>query len=456
MKNERNAAIFVVAELQQHGHIAVFAGGCVRNEMLGRIPNDYDVATSALPDEVEAIFSGVRTIAVGKAFGIIKVLVDGAIIDVATLRADGQYIDGRRPDSVKYVKSLRKDASRREFTINAMFMDPLSSEVIDFNGGKADLEAGVIRCVGSARKRIAEDKLRMLRAARFAARYGFRIDKELAEAIKNSAHTLTSGKKPLSFERVAHELEGILVSDNPLVGLDFLMESGLMQEIIPELVECNGPSGEQDPVWHPEGNTWAHTRMVVSHLIGSSFELMLGGLLHDVGKPATQRRYPTGRISNHGHAEVGCQVADVICRRLKLSNLSRHRVTELVRLHMQMHLVKDLRPGKLTALLAREDITDLMALQHADALGNGYKDRVTNSHRQYLSGKLDELKDRIGQKALVTGDTLIGLGYRPGPVFKAMLEAAMDAQREGTFTTADEAFAWSFERFGDKDKAGSC
>lgn len=457
MTTERNAAISVVAELQRHGHIAAFAGGCVRDELLGLTPNDYDVATSALPDEVERLFT--RTISNGKSRGVIKVLMGGEIIDVATLRADGQYSDGRRPDTVEFVTSLEQDAARRDFTINAMFQDPFTGEIFDFFGGREDLEQGIIRSVGNAFERISEDRLRMLRAVRFASRYGFAIEAELLAAIKASAHTLLAGM-PVSFERITSELEGILTSTRPAVGLDLLMEIGLMKEIIPELVECNTHRGDQDPIWHPEGNTWLHSLMVVEQLAGSSFELMLGALLHDVGKPDTQECWTDDdgveRISNEGHAEVGAVIADGICRRLKLSNASRLRVTEMVRLHMLMHVVPELRPGKLAALLAREDIHDLIALQHADAVGNGRENGIENSHTRFLLARLEEIKQQP-EKPLVTGRTLIGLGFEPGPVFGEMLAEALSAQRQGAFASATEALAWAKDRFsGDGQEALAC
>lgn len=452
MGTEREAATKVVAELKRHGYTAVFAGGSVRDELLGIEPNDYDVATSALPDEVERIFE--RTIPMGKAFGIIVVRMDGESIEVATLRADGNYSDGRRPDSVEFVTSLEQDAQRREFTINAMFLDPTTGEVFDFHDGREDLESGVIRAVGCAERRIDEDRLRMLRALRFASRYGFTIDEELRAAIFKYAPQLLEGEKAVSFERIAKELKGILTSGNPLLGLDYMMDSGLMKEIIPELVECDGPRGDQDPLWHPEGNTWIHSRFVVQNLIGQPFEVVLGGLLHDVGKPDTQDRREDGRITNYGHAEVGADMALEIARRLKLSSASSNRVVELVRLHMKMHTVREMRPGKLRNLLEREDIHDLIALQHADARGKGpFCDGNPYTQREFLLGRLDELEQvddpalRLGAPMLVTGDVLIDLGFAPGPDFRTMLDEAREAQHAGEFANIETAKQWVEGRF---------
>ncbi len=452
MNRQRAIATQVVAELRRHGHTAVFAGGCVRDEFLGNEHNDYDVATSALPEQVESIFE--RTLPVGKAFGIIVVLLDGESIEVATLRADGQYGDGRRPDSVQFVDSLEEDARRREFTMNAMFLDPFTGEVIDFFGGQQDLRAGIIRAVGNAEERIDEDRLRMLRAVRFASRYGFEIEAELKQAIHKLAPQLHQGAKAIAWERIAKEFKGILTSANPLVGLDFMMESGLMAEIIPELLETNSEKGEQDAIWHPEGNTWMHSRYVVQNLVGSSFELVLGGLLHDVGKPRTQERHESGKITNYGHDAVGAEMAAVICRRLKLSRESRHRVTELVRLHMKMHRVQAMRRSKLMAILERDDIHDLIALQDADSRGKGpFCDGNPYTQKAFLLGKLEELSrvdeesQRLGATPLVTGFTLINMGFKPGPQFRTILDRTLEAQREGVITSAEQARKWVAEQF---------
>jgi poly(A) polymerase len=383
-------------------------------------------------------------------------------VEIATLRNDGQYNDGRRPESVRFVTSLREDAARRDFTINAMFKDPLTGEVFDFFGGKQDIARGIIRAVGVPQERIAEDRLRMLRAARFAARYRFAIDSALLSSLKGNAaeiNAVVEGKRAVSFERICMELEGILTTQNPLTGLDILMDTGLMQEVLPEVALCNTEAGEQDCVWHPEGNTWVHTRMVLSNLVGGSFPLMLGGLLHDVGKPATQKRWGERRISNHGHAEIGADIAQKITRRLKMSNNESFRVTELVRLHMAMHTVDELRRSKLVALLERLDIEDLIALQHADATGTGCPECEKNSKTEFLRSKLTEMNEafqaamRPGAVPLVTGTVLIGLGFKPGPSFKDMLSEAHDAQREGSFASVEEGQRWVIGKYGQPAKS---
>ncbi|MBX9693179.1 MAG: HD domain-containing protein [Cyanobacteria bacterium] len=257
-------------------------------------------------------------------------------------------------------------------------------------------------------------------------------------------------EKPVSFERIRDELLKILASERPVVGLDLLMETGLMQEIIPELLETNTEKGDQDPVWHPEGNTWIHTRMVVEILAqqGHPVEVILAGLLHDVGKPCTQVRKEDGRISNVGHDEVGAEMANDICRRLRLSNEQVQLVTKLVRNHMRMHQGKKMRHSKLVNLLEHPYINEMIALQHADSMGTTCENRHEKSLLEFYNEKLDELKHKmpaaqmLGADPLVTGATLLGLGFKPSPQFKVMLEQAMDAQREGAFLTEDEAVEW--------------
>lgn len=440
MTTEREAATFVARTLQERGHIGVFVGGCVRDLLMGRKPKDYDVATSAKPDEVESMFA--HTIPVGKQFGIIVVVVDGHQIEVATLRGDGQYTDGRRPDSVHFVTNLREDAERRDFTMNAMFMDPVTGEIFDYFGGQADIAAGIIRAVGEPALRIEEDKLRMLRACRFAARYGFEIEPGLRAAIAANARSIHM----VSAERIAKELEGILTTDSPLIGLDYMMALGLMHEVFPEIVRMKSKEGEQDAIWHPEGNTWVHTRNVVRGATGNGFVIVLAALLHDIGKPDTQKIWPNGGISNHKHADVGAEIARKIMNRLKLSNEVTDRVYQLVLMHMVMHDGPKMRAATLKRLIERPDFNDLVVLQDADARGCDYVG--SKSLKAFYAQKVAEFaaleneSQRPGAKPLVDGRVLISLGHKPGPRFKEILEAARDAQDEGVFTDAAAAKAW--------------
>lgn len=447
--SERQLAAQVIAVLTQRGYFAAAVGGCARDELLGRTPSDWDVVTSARPEEVEACFP--HTIPVGRAYGIVVVAEGPVHIEVATLRVDGAYTDGRRPDEVSFTSTFDADARRRDFTMNAMAMNIVTGEIFDPVGGRADLDARIIRAVGDPFDRIAEDKLRMVRAVRFMSQlapWHFTLDPALKAAIVANAEQI----KVVSGERVRDEVKKILCSTHPLVGLDLLMETGLMQHILPELVLLTGPGGDQDPVWHPEGNVWVHTRLVVQGLVGSPFTLMLGGLLHDVGKPATQKREADGRITNIGHDAEGAKIAEAICRRWNMSNDDTAAVKDLVALHMTMHFAPEMRRPKLARLLSRCDICDLIALQHADAMG---KDGEKRSLREFFTATIAKMEQaesetqRLGAPQLLNGDVLIDMGFRPGPQFGVMLEAAFEAQVEGVFTDADGARRFIVDTFGE-------
>lgn len=446
---QRQLAAKVIAALTQRGHFAAAVGGCTRDELLGRTPKDWDVVTSARPEEVEDCFS--RTIPLGRAFGIVVVVEGDVQIEVATLRVDGAYTDGRHPDEVSFAMSFEQDALRRDLTINAMAKNIVTGEIFDPIGGRADLDARIIRAVGDPFDRIAEDKLRMLRALRFMSQlapWGFTLDPALKAAITANAELI----KVVSGERVRDEFEKILCSSHPLVALDLMMETGLMHHILPELVALNGPGGDQDPVWHPEGNVWVHTRLVVQGLVGSPFTLMLGGLLHDVGKPATQVRQANGRISNHGHDAKGAEIAEAICRRLKMSNDERRTVRNYVALHMTMHDGPEMRPAKLARLLQRDDLPELIALQHADAMG---KDGQQRSLCGFYANAIEQMRDaanasqRLDAEGLIDGDMLIDMGYKPGPQFRVMIDRAFEEQMEGVFWDAEGARRFIVDTFGE-------
>jgi poly(A) polymerase len=439
---QRQLATELVRALQNKNHIAVFAGGSVRDEIMGKLPKDYDIATSASPDQVERLFQqmGHRVIPVGKAFGVINVVVDGREFEIATLRTDGKYIDGRRPESVQFVGSLVEDAARRDLTINAMFKDPISGQIYDYFGGRNDIANGIIRAVGNPRERFAEDNLRMMRIPRFAARYsGFSVDPDTMAAIKSHSVSISG----VSGERIREELRGILTAAEPVRGMQIMMNSGLMKEVLPEVYRLRGPKGRQDPDHHPEKTVWTHTKLVLNNLRGGSFERMMGGLLHDVGKPDTQKFWPDGGISNHGHDARGAEITQEIAGRLRLSSQQQGQIIDLVRLHMMMHEVQNLRPAKLTGLLERADVLDLIELQHADAHGT-YAARPERSQKEFLLAKLDELKQqgKLGAKPIVDGRALLAINLKPGPSFRLILDAARDAQREGEFSDGPGAERW--------------
>lgn len=464
MRNPREIAAGVARQLQEHGFIAVFAGGCVRDRFLGKTPKDYDVATNASPDQIKRVFTGDTVLLVGEAFGVIIVVRESEQIEVATLRGDGQYGDGRRPDSVRFltgmdpIDALREDAARRDLTINAMFEDPVTGEVYDFFGGRQDLENRIIRAVGDAGQRFAEDRLRMLRVVRFAAKLGFSLDPSLFEALKRYAPELRPGEI-VAYERIAKEIAEILISKNPVLGLNMLVETGLAKEFLWEVLEMLTEEAMGDPIWHPEGLTWVHTMMVLEILVQDderSFELMFAALLHDVAKARTRttRVEEHGgntitRVSNHGHAEKGAEMARVICNRFKLSGDQTKRVTEIVRLHMQMHDFADpkIRPGKLVRLLQREDIMDLIRMQHADAMGTGRTEgeRKASSHRDFYLARLAKLKSNPVTE-LVKGDLIARLGFKPGQIFRLIKEEAFEAQVRGEFDSPETAEEWLRER----------
>jgi len=431
---EREFAIDVVRRLQQAGYQALWAGGCVRDELLGLVPADYDVATNARPEEVQKLFR--RTIAVGLSYGIVNVLgprtPSGPLqVEVATFRADESYSDGRHPDAVRFA-SAREDALRRDFTINGMFFDPIRSEILDFVGGQEDLRARVLRAIGDPSLRFAEDKLRLLRAVRFATRFDLALEPRTAAAIRSMANEITV----VSAERIAKELRQILVSAERVRGLNLLFDLGLAAAILPELVPMKGlPQGLPGA---STGDLWGHVLRVLD-LLGPepSFALALAALLHDVGKPRTVGRTPD-RYTFYGHEHVGCRLAADICTRLKLSNAERDRIAWLVDKHQILSDARQMRRSKLKALLIHTGIRELLALHRADALASGRG----IEHVEYCERLLVEWTEAdLNPQPLVTGDDLTRHGLEPGPVYKRVLAAVREAQLEGTVKTPKEAMA---------------
>jgi poly(A) polymerase len=430
---ERDFAIEVVRRLRDAGHEALWAGGCVRDELLGQRPKDYDVATSARPEEVRRLFR--RTVAVGMSFGVIEVIgprsEDGPLmVQVATFRSDVSYSDGRRPDAVVF-SSAREDALRRDFTINGMFFDPLESRLIDYVGGRADLEARLVRAIGDPRQRFTEDKLRMLRAVRVAARFDFAIDPATATAIKE----MVSEIRVVSAERIADELRKMLVDRHRARGLRLFMGLGLAEPLLPELLPMVGlPQGLPAA---PAGDLWEHVLSVLDHLGPSpSFPLAFAALLHDVGKPRTVGRTPD-RYTFYNHEHVGRRMAAEICLRLKLSNDERERIEWLVEKHQILSDVRQMRTSKLKTLLIHPGIGELLELHRADALASGRgTDHVTYCERLLREWTAEDLNP----PPIVTGHDLTRAGLEPGPIFKHLLDTVREAQLEGTIKTAKEAW----------------
>jgi poly(A) polymerase len=436
-RDAARAARRVVERLVAAGHRAVFAGGCVRDRLLDRPSDDYDVATSARPEEVQKLFR--RSLAVGAQFGVILVVDDGVPVEVATFRADDAYVDGRHPSSVRFT-TMEEDAARRDFTVNGMFYDPLEDRVIDLVGGREDLARGVIRAIGDPRRRFAEDKLRMIRAVRFAARFGFELERGTTEAVRDMAPEIAVVSK----ERIGEEIVKILTEGSSRRGFELLSETGLLAEVLPEVEAMKGV--EQGKEFHPEGDVFTHTLLALGGVDSSplrSETLALGVLLHDVGKPVSFARID-GKITFYGHPERGAEMAAAICRRLRRSNETTERVAWLVGQHLRILNARDMRVATLKRFLRQEGIAELLELCRIDAsAANG-----NLVDYEFCSERLATLgEEAMRPPPLVTGHDLIGLGHRPGPRFKEILAAVEEAQLEGQVTSRDQAIELVRERY---------
>lgn len=422
----------VARRLRDVGFQALWAGGCVRDLLLGKVPDDYDVATDARPHQVQTLFGRGRTVAVGASFGVVLVLgpPNAGDVEVATFRTEGPYSDGRRPDHVIY-STPEADAGRRDFTINGMFCDPFTGEVLDFVGGCRDLSDRVLRAIGDPEARFAEDKLRLLRAVRFTATLGFQIERETERALVAMADQICS----VSAERIAAELRRMLVHENRAAALQLAYDVGLVAVILPELVAMVGLR-QGKPV-QPDGDLWQHTLLVLEKLETPSFELALAALLHDVGKPQTCRE-EGGVLTFHNHEHVGWRIAAGICRRLRLSNKERERVGWLVEHHMYLASARSMRWAKLKRMLAHPDIGELIELHRADALAtDGDLSQV-----EYCRQVLAELpKEELNPPRLLTGHDLIRRGVPQGPVYHELLDKVRDAQLEGRVRSKKQALA---------------
>ncbi len=430
------AAHSIVTQLRALGHQAFYAGGCVRDRLLGREAKDFDVATSATPDVVLASFP--RTFAVGAHFGVVLVAttdIDGAEVqtEVATFRSDGAYSDGRRPDAVRYSTDRREDVLRRDFTINGMLFDPLEDRLLDYVGGEVDLRSGLIRAIGEPARRFAEDKLRMLRAVRFAARFHFALESETEAAIRAQAATIHQ----VSPERIRDELTRMLTEGNAAYAFELLDRTGLLRELLPEVDRMHGV--EQPPDWHPEGDVWVHTLLLLEKLEpGTSPTLAWSALLHDVGKPPCEVRDPEsegGRIRFNGHAEVGTRIAEAVCARLRFSNEETTQIASLVANHMRFGDVAKMKQSTLKRFLRLPRFPEHLELHRMDCL---------SSHKilglyDYAKTHYEETPaEEVRPQLLVTGRDLIAAGYQPGPLFKEVLALAEDAQLEGRIQTREE------------------
>jgi len=421
----------IVRRLREAGHTACFAGGCVRDRLLGKSPKDYDIATDASPEKVQSLFA--RTVPVGAKFGVMLVLEGGAEYEVATFRADGVYLDGRRPQGVTFTNA-EGDARRRDFTINGLFYDPENEEVLDYVGGRADLEAGILRAIGNASDRFAEDKLRVLRGVRFAASLDFQIEPATWAALCAGASKIHE----VSAERVREELVKIFLSPRRTQGFDLLHASGLMQELLPEVAALKGC--EQPPEFHPEGDVFVHTRLMLSLLPARvSTPLVFAVLFHDLGKPATQQRDETGRLRFNGHESVSAAMTGTIMRRLRFSNEEIEATVEMVQNHMVFKDVQNMRVARLKRFMARGTFPDELELHRVDCLGShGMLDNLG-----FLQTRREEFaSEPLIPPPLVTGNDLIALGWKPGPKFKEVLDSVQTRQLENSLLTREDALEW--------------
>lgn len=422
------AALTVVRRLRAAGFEALLAGGCVRDMLLGVAPKDYDVATNARPDDVLALFD--RTLTVGRSYGVIHVRAGDCFVETATFREDGPYADGRHPSRVTF-SDAERDANRRDFTINAMFLDPESERLLDYVGGEADLRAGVLRAVGDAERRFREDHLRQLRAVRFAARLGFQIEPLTWSALTRLAPLCVQ----TSAERIRDELILMLTEGRARKAFELLDEAGMLAALLPEVDRLHGVA--QPPEFHPEGDVWVHTLLLLEQLPpGCSPTLALAALLHDIGKPNTQTH--DDRIRFNEHDALGADMTRAICERLRLPRSTTDQVVWLVRNHMRLAHMPRMRESKRRRLAREPGFAELVALCTLDIrASHGRLDLI-----DWIAAYLEEVpEEQRRPERLITGRDLIALGHTPGPLFTEILSAIEDAQLEGRVRTREEAVA---------------
>jgi poly(A) polymerase len=467
----KDTAINIVTRLRREGYSAYFAGGCVRDQLMGLPPKDYDIATSARPEQVMQLFA--HTVGVGAGFGVVLVVNDGHPVEVATFRSDGTYADGRHPDEVIYTDNAKLDVMRRDFTINGLLWDPLTETLLDYVGGHDDIRSRIIRTIGDPHQRFLEDKLRLIRAARFSARFGFELELATRDTIRVLADQILSVSK----ERLRDELIKILTEGYASRGIQLLETLRLLGPILPEISALQGV--EQPPEFHPEGDVWVHTLLMLQLMdetkqdlarglnptatdwtvppstanplettVYPSISLALGVLLHDVGKPETFETRDRIRFNNH--CEVGARIALRICDRFRFTNKQTERITQLVRDHLKFKDLPQMRPATLKRFLRQEGFEEHLELHRLDCLGSHRNLDLWRRTRDHLDRLAPE---EIRPAPLISGDDLIALGYRPGPIFKEILKAAEDAQLDLLIQSHAEAVQWVQSRFERKAAA---
>jgi poly(A) polymerase len=429
MTSQRDKAVAIVKRLRQEGFESYLAGGCVRDFLLNKAPQDYDIATSARPEDVQRIFP--RTIPVGAQFGVILVVSDAHSFEVASFRFDGPYLDGRRPSQVRY-GTLQEDIFRRDFTINGLVYDPIEDHLIDLIGGKKDLERRCIRAIGNPRERFDEDRLRMVRAIRFAASLNFEIDSATMDAIKQWAVTITQ----ISWERIGEEITRILTEGGARRGFELLDETGILKVVLPEIEQMKGV--EQGSEHHPEGDVFKHTLLTLSHLEAPSESLAYGCLLHDIAKPVCFRK-EDDRITFYGHTDRGAEMAEAVLKRLKRGRATWERVSYLVKNHLRHTQAPKMRLSTLKRFLREDGIHELLELARIDALSSS-GDLQYHRFCQERLAKMQE--EEIRPEPLLRGKDLIEMGYIPGPIFAEILQRVEDAQLGGELTRRQQALDW--------------
>ena len=439
---QRESALAVVETLQAKGFAALFAGGCVRDHLLGRIPKDYDVATDALPEEVETLFP--KTLPIGKAFGVIAIVDGHEIVEVATFREETGTLDGRHPETILF-SAAKEDALRRDFTINGMFYDPVADQLHDYVHGRRDLEKKMVAAIGDPAERFREDHLRMLRAIRFAHTLGFAIEPRTEDAIRRMAHKVSN----ISAERIEQELTRTLVeSPRPGDALRHLHSTGLLEQILPEILPMVGQ--EQPPLFHPEGDVFEHTILMLNLMAEekreascTARELAYALLLHDVGKPPTASIGPgtdgKPRIRFDGHASIGAEMADAILVRLKFPNKERKHIVEAIRGHMRFMDVQKMRTSKLRKMIGAETFDLEMELHRLDCLGS----HAMLDNHAFLQAYMAEMaSEPILPEPWLCGHDLIAMGIKEGRLIGQILKEAYDAQMEDRFASRDELLEW--------------
>jgi putative nucleotidyltransferase with HDIG domain len=426
--SKKSLALEIVKTLRKNRHEAYFVGGSVRDLLLKKNPKDFDIATDALPEQVMKLFP--KTVPVGAQFGVVVVIHEGESFEVATFRTDKGYADGRRPTGVKFTNA-KEDASRRDFTVNGLFFDPVEKKVLDWIGGQKDIKKKIIRAIGEPTKRFTEDKLRMLRAVRFASVLGFKIEAKTMASIKRLAPKISV----VSNERVRDELIKMFTGPRPALALELLDKTGLLKPVLPEVHKMKGV--QQPKAFHPEGDVFIHTKLLLKQLKNPSVVLGFGCLLHDVGKPPTFKR--ADRIRFNGHDHVGARMTDEILTRLRFPNDVKEQIVACVDGHMRFKDVRQMKESTLKKFMQRETFETELQQHRIDCLAS----HGDLSNWRFLKKKTKTLsREEIKPKPLLTGKDILAMGYKEGPVIGKILRALEEAQLEGEIQTPEAATEW--------------